>query len=705
MGEAALKIPYGVQSEPIIKTNFKAAYWFCGIGGGEIGFSRARAEYAGAVGKFETLHGIDCDPEACEDFETLTGAPALQLDLFSRDQYTAFHGQEPPEDWREVTGRDIYDASEGVAPDVIFMSPPCKGFSGLLPEQSAKSRKYQALNQLVVRSMRLIIDAYGDDLPSLILIENVPRITTRGAQLLDQVKGVLKLAGYVFHEGTHECGQMGGMAQIRKRYLLIARLERKMPTLVYKPPSKSLKTIGDVIGPLPMPGDTEAGGPMHKLPRLQWKVWMRLAMIPPGGDWRDLEKIDHTEYRLTHSPRNGAWGVASWDEPCGAVTGGAGVGRSNGVQAIADMRAGNCSGNRHTSHYAVHPYDGQSGTVTGATHVANGRICVEDVRLKERASRHPEVYRIIRWDSPGATVTGSRVGSGGMCIADERPAVGGGYTNKHKVLEWGKQATTVTGTKDIQCGAQSIADPRPKDGTHSRPHDYGVLDWKEQSPTVRGAGRIMNSKSSIADPRINCSLRAGAYGVQDYNETGGAVTGSLDVHQGAAAVADPRIDCKPRAGTYGVQAWDETSKTIIGSGDIHAGAAAVADERAANEWRFDEEDAFVVPADTDRGIWIILSPHGGAWHRPLTTLELAILQSFDRLMRDGRPLQLCGKSDARWRERIGNAVPPLAAEAMGDTFLISLMAASENAFLMSAEEIWVMPDGYDILPEVYDLVH
>lgn len=80
----------------------------------------------------------------------------------------------------------------------------------------------------------------------------------------------------------------------------------------------------------------------------------------------------------------------------------------------------------------------------------------------------------------------------------------------------------------------------------------------------------------------------------------------------------------------------------------------------------------------------------GTWHRPLTTLELAALQSIPLTMPDGSPLVLAGKSDARWREAIGNAVPPAAAKAMGNQVLVAWMAGKLGwEWELSCQEIWV----------------
>ena len=78
------------------------------------------------------------------------------------------------------------------------------------------------------------------------------------------------------------------------------------------------------------------------------------------------------------------------------------------------------------------------------------------------------------------------------------------------------------------------------------------------------------------------------------------------------------------------------------------------------------------------------------WHRPLTTWESAALQGFP-LVINGKPLKLAGNSDARWREAIGNAVPPPAARAIAEVVLHALLVASENAWEMSSNEIWVSP--------------
>ncbi len=628
----------GIRGRGSRVNEFTALHLFAGIGGGALGFQNGLGEFAGHTGHYRTLAGIDVDPAACEDFERITGTAATQLDLFGRSDYIAFHGKEPAPGWTEAAPRDIWNACNGETPDTVFLSPPCKGFSGLLPSKCAVGEKYQALNRLTVRGLRLVLKAFSDDLPSLILLENVPRIQSRGASLLSEIKALLHRYGYVTNDASHDCGELGGLGQHRKRYLLIARNERKMDNFVYVPPKRRVRSIGEILEALPMPDDV-AGGAMHRLPRLAWKTWVRLALIPAGGDWRDLQKLDHTKYRLEYVPRGGAMGMQDWEQPCGTVTGATGWGRSNAPTAVADPRFDDdCA--HHNNVFRVTDWDSVAGTVTGASHVANGGVCVADPRLSEREGRHPGVYKVQRWTETSDCVTGTRFDRGAVAVSNFRVKAQG------------------------------------------HPGGYGVLDWDKASPTVRGAARIMNTSASIADPRLSGDSRyTNKFELHGWNQTATTVTGTPDIQSGAPSIADPRLICSPRSGMMGVQAWDEPGKTVIGSGDVHSGAAAIADPR--------------IPEDAENGVWVIVSTDG-TWHRPLTTYELAMLQGFPMHLPSGEPFQLTGKNDGKWRERIGNAVPPPAAQAIAEVALTALMAAKEGMWTMSAEEIWVVPAGEEL---------
>ena len=697
---------------------FTILHMFCGLGGAALGFQQAAGEFRGVVAKFRTIAGIDCDPEACQDFEMLTGAPAVQMDLFSREDYIAFHGCEPPSTWQEVTAEDIQRICNYKTPDAVFFSAPCKGFSGLLPKKAAESPKYQALNKLAYRGLSLVVEAFEDDPPAVLLFENVPKITSRGKALLEKIKKMLGAHGYEFDENSYDCGEIGGLGQHRTRYLLMSRNREKMPNHIYLPPKRRVKSIGEIIGPLALPGDPSLG-PMHKLPNLQWKTWVRLALIPAGGDWRDLEGISPDQYRIEymprgggpygvqewdepgvtvignsgvrgsnaaaiadprieHTPRDGVFKVQDWKEPSTAVTGAAKVGTSNGAAAVSDPRV---NGQTFSNCHQVQNWDDPCYAVTGATRPVAGSLSVSDPRLNPRDGRHPSVYQVIKFDDPAPCVTGTRFGSGAPGVADPRlPQVKTRFHNKYQLCAFDEPAACVTGIADVQAGAPSIADPRI--GCNSRPNLMGVAEWDKPAKTVTSSASVSSSNgvAAVADPRYNLSSDAknNLLQVNRWEDPAKVVTGAAGPTNGTPSVADPR----KRNGIYGVMDWDKSGVTVCGAADIHSGTNAVADPR--------------IPADNETGAYIIIALDG-TWHRPLTTLELAVLQGMEPTMPDGSPLVLAGKSDARHRERIGNMVPTKSARAMGEEILTSLLVAAAGEWVLGCTGVWV--SGQNEAPE------
>lgn len=487
---------------------FTIAHFFCGIGGSALGTQAAEARFADRSAVFETIGGIDFDARACRDFERLTGAPALCADV---------HELEPAK-LRKFLGKR--------APDVVMMSPPCKGFSGLLSAKRAQEEKYQRMNALMLRSLFLVAETWKQP-PSLVFVENVPRIDSRGKDMVRQSVGLLEAAGFAVTTGNHDCGELGGLAQHRRRWFMLARHRATVPQFVYQPPKHRVRACGEVLGPLPMPGDVDAAGPMHSVPKLSWRNWVRLALIPAGGDWRDLE-----------------------------------------------------------------------GTLD------------EGQKRREKFRRAP----VTTWDAPAATVTGPG-GSASAAVADPR------FGHVDKVTDWADPVGTITRSPAPSSGAAAVADPRWGGGR------FGVNDWTDPVGTVAG------------DPRVHCQPRAGAYRVLRWEDAAATITGSLAIDNGAAAIADPRL----------------------------------------NPDRPPPFTPMIIAAD-------------GTWHRPLTTLELAVLQSFPDSI-DGVPLVLDGTSHTRWREAIGNAVPPAAAHAIGVQLLQALLIAKLGAFALDNNLIWVAPRG------------
>ncbi|KWN68330.1 DNA methyltransferase [Burkholderia ubonensis] len=631
-----------------------------GLGGGAKGFQRALSRVGNMTAKWRCIGGIDNDPAACRDFLSLVGVPCTLMDLFTRDQYRAFNGAEPPARWREATAADIRAAAGNEHPHCVFISSPCKGASGLLAERLSRTPKYQALNELTLRCVWLMCEAWKDDPVELIVFENVPRLATRARHLLDQIGQILRHYGYAVNETTHDCGRIAkrGSAQSRKRFLMVARHAAKVPAFLYEPEQHRLLGVGTVLGRMPLPGDV-AAGPMHRVPSLQWKTWVRLAFVEAGSDWRSLNKLAVEDgylrdYLIVPEMHNGVLGVNHWDESCGVVAGASRPG--NGAFSVADPRAP--AGAGQYQQYGVLRWGEPSGVITGAKSPGQGTFSVADPRT---GVKHNNCFRVVPFDRAAGVVTGgSGPSAGGQAVADPRATTGFEGAGKYRVTAYDEPAGTVIARSDSGQGAFAVADPRPPAGPLFS--KYKVTEWAKHAGTViggddRGAYAVADPRPGMRRERGDAYLTGGHYGVVGWDQASGAVSAAAGHDNGRWSVADPRLPA--------------------------ASAKLVAVIRALD----------------------------GTWHRPFTTLELAALQSLvdpEQLQIDAEqdewarqriagtgnafPFKLDGDSDSAWRERIGNAVPPDAAEAIGEAMGTTLLLAeSGETFRLSSTPVWVRP--------------
>ncbi|MDF5804651.1 DNA cytosine methyltransferase [Pseudomonas aeruginosa] len=453
----------------MLKRTLYHFHFCCGLGGGAKGFNRSRPRVGNVEAQWECLGGIDVDAGVLRDFAKLAGVPGTQLDLFTRDQYIRFHGKEPPAGWREATPEDIRRAAGGKRPDCVFISSPCKGASGLLSEEKAKTPRYQALNELTLRCIWLMGEAWANDPVPLIAFENVPRPATRGRHLLDQIGQLLGHYGFANAETTHDCGELGGLAQSRKRFLLVARNIEKVPAFLYEPEKKSLRAVGDILARMPLPGNIEAAGPMHRVPSLQWRTWVRLALVRAGSDWRSLNELAIEDGHLRDlvivpEYRSGYMGVHGWDDTAGTIAGRSGP--TNGAFSVADPRYRRASNWNHGQQFGVIRWAESAPTIPGQTMPGQGTFSVADPR--PNWNRHSGNYRVIRYDQPAGTI--------------------------------------IAGGKGVQGGQQSVADPRilhrGKGDHYLTGGHYGVIGFNQHSGAIAASSRYDSGRFSVADPRI-----------------------------------------------------------------------------------------------------------------------------------------------------------------------------------------------------------
>ncbi|MBW6289057.1 DNA cytosine methyltransferase, partial [Pseudomonas aeruginosa] len=323
--------------------------------------------------------------------------------------------------------------------------------------------------ELTLRCIWLMGEAWADDPVPLIVFENVPRLASRGRHLLDQINSLLSGFGYAVAETTHDCGELGGLAQSRKRFLLVARHVEKVPPFLYEPEKKSLRAVGDILGRMPLPGDIDAAGPMHRIPSLHWKTWVRLALVEAGSDWRSLNKLAIEDGHLRDlvivpEYRSGYMGVHGWDDTASTIAGRSGP--TNGAFSVADPRYRQAANWNHGQQFGVIRWAESAPTIPGQTMPGQGTFSVADPR--PNWNRHSGNYRVIRYDQPAGTI--------------------------------------IAGGKGVQGGQQSVADPRilhrGKSDNYLTGGHYGVVGFDQSAGAVSASARHDNGRWSVADPRM-----------------------------------------------------------------------------------------------------------------------------------------------------------------------------------------------------------
>lgn len=256
---------------------------FCGAGGLSKGFLDAGVDI---------ILGIDNDTAALETFEKNHGsAIGLSSDLSKQESFDEI------QKIAEATGRSI---------DLIIGGPPCQGFSLTGPRNFDDPR-----NQLYLAVFKMVAQYK----PKGFLIENVPGMATLyNGQIKEEILRRFRDMGY-----NVECKILTaadyGVPQMRKRLVFMGvRSDIGKPSFP-KPmiDSEHYVTCREAIDDLP-PRTDELGREKDfydKPPRTEYQKLMRsnsealwnhvatnhkqfvkdtIALVPEGGNWRDLPK-------------------------------------------------------------------------------------------------------------------------------------------------------------------------------------------------------------------------------------------------------------------------------------------------------------------------------------------------------------------------------------------------------------------------------
>lgn len=499
------------------------------------------------------------------------------------------------------------------------------------------------------------------------------------------------------------------------------------------------------------PPSTRGAGPYDVFSKHCVTPWNGPSRAVIGGEGNGASAV--ADPRLPLLDERAAWhdgvlGVVAPEDVAPTVTS---AGRpTNGSFSYAgpvplEPQAGNPG--KHWGKYVVRPWTEAANTVTGASRVGSGAPSAADPRVdlmrptaKADGSFHegagPGRWGVLSPLDPATTVTrNARLGTGPFSIAAAAPepvnlipkaGVNPNHAGLYGVLSPDQPSRTITATSEVGCGANAIAAPVPQ------PIDlvpaeacydaaYGVLSPGQPSRTIAanaaagcGAYAIADKVPSpsaaagttVADDGpvqlgLGCDAYNGAYGVTPFGEAASAVVAHGQIDNSRVAVADPR----PAPPPYVVLSCAETERIVSGEVPVPFAIVdpdhpeeplAIVDDLKRPPFRWVEtrskgrgKNAKEKITRRRETVALVLISADGTWHRPLTTLELAILQAFPPMVR-GKPLDFGGGTTAQ-REVIGNAVPPAVARAMADQMLLCLIVASTLGFALgeAGSAVWV----------------
>lgn len=723
------------------------------------------------------VRGVDNDPLACDAARYLTGAPVAQMDLV------------------KATPSEL--AAFSPCPTVVVLSAPCQGNSKCLPKKMSLTTKYQDLNRLAEIVIELVAKTVREvwhKRPAVIFFENVSGIKARSNHLLDNVRATLSALGYVFNERYHDCGEIGGLAQHRERYLLIARDPEQCPAWILHPPKQRVLGIAEVLGalPTPIPG-TGAGGKMHDLPRVSDLNALRLALIRAGKDWRDLPPS--VKIGANAAKHGGHYGVMDDTQPAATILATARM--DTGKASTRDRRLNpqiEPLPNRHAGYMGVQATQDPAHAVIGSMKGANangslteGRVAVEGVvavRYEEYGGTHNGVLGVQDAHDPARTVISAQtIRSAWGATSEERIegvvsvqrqlgeqahkgalGVQAAHQPARTVIgaQTGRNAWGATDEGRVHTG---LAPSKRGEPAKRQNGAFGVLAEDQPSRTVRANVQKQNQAVAVQDPRLpNAKPHSGGYGVQASDEPSGVILASADTTAGAFATQDPRLSYEPHAGSFGITDANDPAQTVISRADTFHGpnitdprasrttgpeeaqpersaqgalfalleeprakrstpktatrgrkkaTAHAEDGQPRRGWRMDgalfsPTHRLVQTSDGPCVEWlgagrpldltrtqtpkrteahVVILALDGTYHRPLTTLELAVLQSFPAI-HQGEWLCFPG-TQAQQRKLIGNAIPPAAAYAVAIEVLAALQTTGlHTVFAPSGREIW-----------------
>ena len=274
-----------------------AVDFFCGGGGMTRGLLDAG---------IDVLCGIDFDPSCRKTYER-NNHKYLQKDIC---QFT------PEELLSEFP--QIADCDELL----LVGCAPCQPFSVLRREKIDKQG-----NIIPHKSVNLLTE-FGRFVkalhPAHVLVENVPGLKGKGAEVLDAFKSMLSENGYLYDERVIYAKDYG-IPQNRRRYVLIASrgFKPSIPQATHGKSRLPYRTVRQTIAEYPplTAGGEDTSIPNHKCANLSPLLLERVRNTPHDGgsrtDWpENLVLKCHREF----GGHTDVYGRMKWDEPSPTLT-------------------------------------------------------------------------------------------------------------------------------------------------------------------------------------------------------------------------------------------------------------------------------------------------------------------------------------------------------------------------------------------------
>lgn len=266
---------------------------FCGCGGLTCGMREAG---------IEVLAGFDIDPRLRDLYELNNPGSRFVL-----------------KDIKDVTASEVKAIfSERTGPKVLAGCAPCRPFSTI--NGGRKGNKHMDYG-LLDYFTKLISEIK----PDAVIMENVPGLTRSGKRVFKRFRKALCAVGLMETYDASLDSANYGVAQHRKRLILIAAKSKpKLPSKSHGPGTKHrYRTVRDVISYLePIEaGHREYNVRNHSTKNLSDLNLLRIQKTPTnGGSRRDLPKDLWIPSHKKHEGHNDTYGRMEWDKPAPTLT-------------------------------------------------------------------------------------------------------------------------------------------------------------------------------------------------------------------------------------------------------------------------------------------------------------------------------------------------------------------------------------------------